>query len=132
MGGDHVGRKRGVHFLKDNRNNVVSNVALALELLVVTFHIWQPCRDVKHDLIALVLLVKGMCPRLPMSGVEAATVPRVIAQPHLLAEQLHELGHGRRMSLVAENGLLRALSEFLVNDAEFEGVAEAVLVKVRD
>ena len=53
MGGDHVRRKRGVHFLKDNGNNVIANVALALELLVVTLHKWKQSRHVKHDLVAL-------------------------------------------------------------------------------
>ena len=88
MGGDHVRRKRGVHFLKDNGNNVIANVALALELLLIAFHKWKQSRYVKHDLVPLVLFIKGMRPRLSMTSIKASTVTSMLAKSHSLTQKL--------------------------------------------
>ena len=55
--------------MKDNGDNVITDVAFALELLIITFHIWKEGGDVKHDLVALVLFKQGEGTCVPVADI---------------------------------------------------------------
>ena len=120
--GDHVGREGCPALLEHEADNVVADVALALQLLRICLRVGEQRGHVEHDLLALMLGVHAVLSGLAELGVQAAPVAAVLGEEDLAADQLDESLHGGAVVAVAEERLLRGLAHLLVDDAELEVV----------
>ena len=115
-----VGAERGVGLLEHDRHDVVADVPLPLELLGVCLGEGEEAADGVHDLLAAVLRVDALLPRLAKLGVEAAPIALVRGQVNSVSDHLQEPVQRGRVAPVTEQRLLAGLPRPLVDHAELE------------
>jgi hypothetical protein len=71
---DHVRREWSVCLLKDDCDNVISNVTLPLQLLLLSLGERQQSGDVKHDLLPVEAFVQRLFASLAILSVQ--TTPK--------------------------------------------------------
>ena len=110
VGFDRFGGNRGITILEDDDNDVVSNVALLLQLLFVSLCVRQKCRYVEHDVIVAELGEVGVLASLTMVDVQTSGVSRPVLQLNLLRNGRHEPVKRFAALLVTQKLVISSLS----------------------
>lgn len=106
--------------MKDDGQDVVADVTLALQLLWVVLDVRQQSGHVEDDFATAEGLVEGVLTGLTVLRIETTSVPLMVRESDDLTEQLHELLHCWRVCPVTKECFLADLAKLLVDQSEFE------------
>lgn len=127
---NHIRSKRRIRLLEHYRNNIVPNMPLPLQLLWIPLGVRQQCRNMKHNLSLLKNLIHRFIPRVPISYVQAPSVPPMILQSYPLPQEIQEILKSGTHFVITKQFLFRCLSVLLVENPKLEVRNKDVLVVV--